>query len=68
MVFNLFMIIVELCTNQHLDIGKYEMYQFKNFKLSKKGFIWWNIYHLLLAKISNKKRKEIQQETDIKIS
>ncbi len=44
------------------------MYQFKSLKLSKKGFIWWNIYYLLLANIPNKKRKKIQQETNIRIS
>jgi hypothetical protein len=44
------------------------MNQFKSLKFSKKGFIWWNIYYLLLTKIPNKKRKEIQQETNIRIS
>jgi hypothetical protein len=43
------------------------MYQFKSLKLSNKDFIWWNIYYLFLAKIPNKKRKEIQ-ETNIKNS
>jgi hypothetical protein len=44
------------------------MNQFKSLKFSKKGFIWWNIYYLLLTEIPNKKRKEIQQETNIRIS